>query len=222
MIVYRVEISAITASFRHPTIITVYHPSLCVPPISTIIGILGSATGKWINPKDYSFGYVFQGKHKFVDLETTYPTSGHLNSKKLMEVGMWFIKREIFFEPKLYLYLKDKSLAKQFKTPHYPLLLGRSSDLAMVTKIKEIQLEKSNNCSLYGTSIPYQSGEKLIAGYLQALPTAFENTFPRKPIDVKPYFLIDEPCPVDGEYYCDPELPDILGLKNKIGIYFYD
>ena len=223
MIAYRIEVIAPTASFRHPTLVSSYQPTLPVPPVSTILGIFSSVTGKWVEPKDYVFGYVFHRRQFYVDLETIYKTEGILSRNNTMKVEPDIVRREIFFEPILFIYVKDNSLVRAFKTPHYPLLLGRSSDLATVKSISQVTLSLSDESCLYGTAIPFERGSKMVPGRLQALPTYFENTLPRKPKEVKPYLLIYEPQKTDGKHLCDPELSMRLGFKNQqIGVYFYE
>ncbi|PID31198.1 MAG: type I-B CRISPR-associated protein Cas5 [Candidatus Cloacimonadota bacterium] len=218
---YRVKITSPTASFRHPTILTGFQPTLSVPPISTIYGLLSAVTGKYRTPEMQKVGYIFHGKDRFIDLETTYKSDGKLSRKKTMTVTPDIVKREIFFEPELYLYLNEEELAKMFKTPYFPILLGRSSDLAFA-EIKKVTLEKKDDCVLYGTTIPYKKVNKLITGQLQALPKYFTDTQPRIPQEVQPFFLISKPVKIEGSYYCDPELASILNIDKNIGIYFHE
>ena len=42
MRIYRIEITSWTASFRYPNIISGYQPTLCVPPLSTVLGLINA------------------------------------------------------------------------------------------------------------------------------------------------------------------------------------
>ena len=66
---YRILISSWTSSFRYPNIISGYQPTLHVPPISTVLGILNACAGKYIRHKHLSLGYYFEYGAEAVDLE---------------------------------------------------------------------------------------------------------------------------------------------------------
>lgn len=218
---FRIEITAETASFRHPTVVTAYQPTLPLPPISTIYGIISAVTGSWVEPGQFKLAYVFHGKSKFYDLETTYKTEGKY-SKGIMKVEPDIIHREIYFKPRLFIYLRDEELFLNFKKPHYPILLGRSGDLACVNNRDEVELIECSDCSLYGTAIPYEPGSRPLPGLLQSLPVYFKNTYPRTPERIQPYLLINEPSQYFEKSYHDPNLHKLLGIKEKIGLFFHE
>ena len=70
MKVYRIKISSWTSSFRYPNIISGFQPTLLVPPISTVLGILNACAGKYIIHNELLLGYYFEYGGKSVDLET--------------------------------------------------------------------------------------------------------------------------------------------------------
>ena len=72
MEVYRIKISSWTASFRYPNLISGYQPTLDVPPISTVLGLINAASGKYIEHSDLAIGYYFEYGAKAIDLETIY------------------------------------------------------------------------------------------------------------------------------------------------------
>ena len=94
-------------------------------------------------------GFVFDYDAKAVDLETIYELKGLKGNKSNVA------KREFLFNPSLYLYTDDLEFKKYFKNPAYPILLGRSSDLAIISEIKEIEMEKKNNVKLGKTILPF-------------------------------------------------------------------
>ncbi|GAB6161963.1 type I-B CRISPR-associated protein Cas5b [Desulfothermus naphthae] len=186
MKVYRVNISSWTASFRYPNLITNYQPTLPVPPLSTIIGLISAAKGSYFIPEVEKIGYVFLYKTKATDLETIY----QIKYGKLREIKSNVIKREILFDTELFLYTDSRYIVDWLKKPKFPVLIGRSSDLASVNEIVELEVvEKNILDKLKGTIVPLKYG--LIPGIIQALPKYFSNTIPRRNIGTEPYTVLD-------------------------------
>lgn len=217
MKVARIQIIGWTASFRYPTFVSGFQPSLPVPPLSTIYGLLSAAKGELVTPNETSVGFVFQSKGKAVDLETIYELQD-----TALQAKSNVVKREILFEPELYLYLTDLDFADYFRQPVYPLLLGRSTELVMAKKIEIIELNKKENVRFGGTSFPFNPNYK-ISGKLQALPTHFSDEMPRQALGTQPFCLVEtdfsgkslnlRPQIFQNEIYYDSEL--------DWGIYFY-
>ncbi len=193
----RVLIEGWVTSFRYPAFISGFQPTLPVPPLSTIYGLISAAKGELVTPDDLSVGYVFNHQGKAVDLETIYELSG-LKGKSNV------IKREFLVNPKIYLYLTDLEYLDYFKRPHYPLLLGRSTDLVTIREIKEIDLEKRSNIKLGKTILPF--GTNGAFGTIQALPTHFSDTIPRSAMGTKPFILMNQFFDYSEECYFDEEM----------------
>ena len=194
----RILIEGWTASFRYPAFISGFQPTLPVPPLSTIYGLLSAAKGELVTPDETNVGFVFDYDAKAVDLETIYELKGLKGNKSNVA------KREFLFNPSLYLYTDDLEFKKYFKNPAYPILLGRSSDLAIISEIKEIEMEKQNNVKLGKTILPF--GIEGAFGIIQALPTHFSDSIPRKAIGTKPYLLMNQFFDYSGDCYFDSEL----------------
>lgn len=194
----RILIEGWTASFRYPAFISGFQPTLPVPPLSTIYGLLSAAKGELVTPDETNVGFVFDYDAKAVDLETIYELKGLKGNKSNVA------KREFLFNPSLYLYTDDLEFKKYFKNPAYPILLGRSSDLAIISEIKEIEMEKKNNVKLGKTILPF--GIEGAFGIIQALPTHFSDSIPRKAIGTKPYLLMNQFFDYSGDCYFDSEL----------------
>lgn len=194
----RVLIEGWTASFRYPTFISGFQPTLPVPPLSTIYGLLSAVKGELVTPEDTNVGFIFESEAKSVDLETIYELKGLKGNKSNVA------KREFLFNPKLYLYLDNLKFKKFFEKPVYPVLLGRSSDLAFIKEIKEVNIEKKTNINLGKTILPF--GTDGAFGVIQALPTHFSDEIPRKSIGTKPYILMDQFYDYPDECYYDNEL----------------
>ena len=203
----RIIIEGWTASFRYPTFISGFQPTLPVPPLSTIYGLLSAVKGEFVTPKDVNVGFVFDSEAKNVDLEFIYEIKGLKGNKSNV------VKREFLFNPKLYLYLDNLEFKKFFERPHYPLLLGRSSDLAYVSEIKEIDMGKKSDINLGKTILPF--GTEGAFGVIQALPTHFSEDIPRKAIGTKPYILMNQLYKYSGECFFDEELNWGIWMHNE-------
>lgn len=193
----RVSIEGWTASFRYPAFISGFQPTLPVPPLSTIYGLLSAVKGEIVTPQDTRVGFVFESEAKAVDLETIYELKGLTGNKSNI------IKREFLFNPKLFLYLDNLEFKEFFEKPTYPVLLGRSSDLAYIHEINEIDLEMRKNVNLGKTILPFGIGGAF--GVIQALPTHFSNEIPRKALGTKPYILMNQFYKYSKECYYDKE-----------------
>ena len=196
---YRVKIRGWTASFRYPIFVYGYQPTLPIPPYSTVYGLISAACGKIITPKDIDVKYVFKSEEaRGEDLETIYEWEvGKITKSNV-------IKREFLFNPELYLYIEEKEIANCFRKPHYPLLLGRSTELAFVEEIKEINLVQKENFIVGGVILPFPPLWAL-NGYIQALPTYFSENFPREPLGTRAWFLVKDFQKYKGKGWVDEE-----------------
>ena len=228
MKVIRVHITGWVSSFRNPLFISGFQPTLPLPPLSTLYGLLTAATGDWVTPYDVTIGFVFQNSGKGIDLETVYEFERTLspNSKinkqqsGLGSSGVFYsmrmnpnIKtREFLAEPNLYLYTPDLWLREVFEKPEYTLLLGRSTDLATVKSINEIELEKRREVSYCDTLIPFPDSQ--IHGKILSLPTHFTADIPRRPCGTRAYHLVTERIK-----YCGDVLHD---TDKNWGVYLHE
>lgn len=193
MNVHRVKLSSWTASFRYPNLISGYQPTLDVPPISTVLGLLNAAAGKYIEHKKLSLGYYFDYEAKTTDLETIYQIELKEDKKGIYPANNAksnVIKREFLYNCRLYLYLTDNTIVDFLRKPHYSLVLGRSGDLVTVDEIVSDLVLKVNNQprNIKGQVIPLEGN--YLPGEIQALPKYFTNTIPRKNLGTEPYSVV--------------------------------
>lgn len=188
MRVYRIKISSWTSSFRYPNIMSGFQPTMDVPPISTVLGIINSCAGEYQRFSNIELGYYFEYEAKSVDLETIYMVEVNKNAPT-NKVKSNVIKREFLYGCKLYIYLTDEKIVNFFRNPVYQVLLGRSSDLATIEEIKTLNLPEIENASkIKGQMMPVSVG--LFPGNMQALPIYFTDTIPRRNIDTQPFSVI--------------------------------
>lgn len=185
MQVARIYIRGWTASFRYPAFISGFQPTLAVPPLSTIYGLLSAAKGELVTPTDTKVGYVFLSQGRAVDLETIY----ELHDTPL-RANTNVVKREFLFNPQLFLYIEDTEFVEHFRDPHYPLLLGRSTELAMVVKSILCELIEKENVKVGGSVFPFDFKSGL-SGTIQALPTHFTDETPRRAMGTKSFYVIE-------------------------------
>lgn len=197
---FRIKINSWTSSFRYPNLMSAFQPTLEVPPVSTVMGLVNAATGFYVCQKEIQIGYYFKYKCKAVDLETIYQISIHKTKKEKYPENVAIsnvIQREFLYDCQLFLYLTEDELVSCFRQPVYQLLLGRSGDLAGIESIKEVELQEVSNARFAGQVIPFNGN--YLPGQIQALPKYFSNTIPRKNVGTEPYSVISYNNPVNSQ-----------------------
>lgn len=217
MELYAIDIRSWTASFRYPNLISGIQPTLEVPPISTILGLINAAAGYYINHRKLSIGYYFEYQGKEMDLETIYmidTDKGKPNNVAKSNV----IKREFLFENFLRIYTTDEAVVNYLKFPVYPLVLGRMNDLASVDIVgihkRDLQ-EIENAAKIRGQIIPFINNH--LPGVIQALPKYFSNTIPRQNIGTESYSILNHHSKVKSSLKA---YRDVIG-KNEVDIYMH-
>lgn len=180
------KITGIMASFRDPKFVSGVQPTLEVPPPSTVLGLMSSACGKILSPNDVEFGYVFLYKDKGKDVELIY----ELTLKTKYSAKSNVVIREFLTFPELYIYITDLGFEKYFRFPMFPLLLGRTQELARVEEVKRVELKQTKPVRFGHTIVPFDF--KGVGGVLIALPLYFEyNPFePRIGQRIQPFILV--------------------------------
>lgn len=194
---FRIKINSWTSSFRYPNLISGFQPTLEVPPVSTVMGLINAASGKYLENRQIEMGYYFEFKIKSIDLETIYQIKANDKNYPDNTVKSNVIQREFLYNCQLFLYLTDEELVSYFRQPAYQLLLGRSGDLAGIVNIKETVLQEVSEARLAGQVIPFNGN--YLPGQIQALPKYFSNTIPRKNMGTEPYSVISYHNPVNSQ-----------------------
>lgn len=216
MQVHVVDISSWTASFRYPNLISGVQPTLDVPPVSTVLGLINAAAGQYLHHQKLELGYYFQFEAKAFDLETIYQIDSN-NGRATNNAKSNIIRREFLYNARLKIYLTDKNLANFFRQPYYPLVLGRMNDLATVDRITTVDLpDVAYSSHIAGQVIPFR--ENHLAGQIQALPKYFTDTFPRQNVGTEPYSVISYLTPVKGNL---PAIRDEKVGKEGVDIYLH-
>jgi CRISPR-associated protein Cas5t len=218
MEVYKIDIESWTASFRYPNLISGMQPTLEVPPLSTVLGLINAAAGKYLKHSRITIGYYFEYESEGEDLETIYQISSN-DGKPTNIAKSNIIYRKFLYNNFLRIYTPDEVIKNYLVQPHFQLLLGRMNDLASVTNISEkIALEQNDYSSnIRGQIIPFKHH---LPGQIQALPKYFTDDFPRKNIGTEAYSIVG--CRFNK---IETELTtyrDILPNGSPVDIYFHD
>ena len=207
----RITLKTWTSSFRYPTFQSGYQPTLYVPPISTVLGLLSAAKGDIVSLEDVEYiGYIFINNGLGIDLEKTYM----LGEKQKADV----LKREILVDNILYLYLPNE-WETFFLKPKYQLLLGRSCDLVSIEEIKKVDLKQRQITPFSGVILPL---ELQVSGQIFTLPIEFkyENGL-RKIKKVKPFVIISF-SKKKRKYFQGNHPKVFFDEELDLGVYLYD
>lgn len=199
--VLRIDLEGTMTSFRYPHFLVGRQPSYPMPPPATIYGHVASALGEFPDRSAFRFAYSFACAGKGDDLETAH----------LVEVGsrrpdrtLGFVKnlegnanpvwREVLLFPRLTLYLDAPGhlddFARAFREPRFPVVLGRSQDLAAYRSVELVELEDAPAGYLEGTLLPWSWRLRTPAGVLATMPR-FIDPLDRRRVDWAPYLVLE-------------------------------
>lgn len=166
MQIVRVTIRAEITSFRHPFFVTGRQPTSDMPPPSTIYGHCASALGDWPNQSEFFFGIHFVYCSRGLDLEhqhiaealsprtfTHVPTPKG-NERATTSITVQPVSRDFLFGVTMTLYLSPE-IGHAFRRPVYPVVLGRSQDLAEIMSVEDITLERAARARVEHTLLPF-------------------------------------------------------------------
>lgn len=199
MHVARVKIIAAITSFRYPHFLVGRQVSFDMPPPSTIYGHIVSAVGDWIEPAPLRFAYTFSFISKGSDLEYQHIISRGPPDKLTREQSASFREwraqnplsvggsiqptlRDFLFQTELTLYLVPATLASAFSSPVFPVVLGRSQDLACVVSVEETELEMAAGAYFENTLLPFSWRGKTPFGTTVLMPRFISPPPDREPV----------------------------------------
>jgi CRISPR-associated protein Cas5t len=149
MIAVRVRAEGPVTSFRYPFFVQNVQPSLPLPPLATLYGHICSAAGRLLDPALLRIGYSFTCRGTFKDYEHLWFEGGEFKMNPFV--------RDLLFEPRLLLYVvypQIEWLAERFRSPYYPVVLGRSQDLMAYTAVDVVELVEAPAVYFEGTLLP--------------------------------------------------------------------
>jgi len=198
---FSVFLSAQTASFRDPGA-QLYHATLPMPPVSTIIGIAGSALGFAFDAawKYFKDNRISVGVIKRTQSEKE-PGQGldlwkYRKLKSGNNIESDIVKREFLFQVAYQLCYgaEEKSVINElyqaFNNPHWALTLGNSDDLAKIDKVSIVT-------ELEAAAPTIELKECLVIGdHTQDFLFVWED-IKNKPLNVKLNLPMTKSLPVD-------------------------
>jgi CRISPR-associated protein Cas5t len=187
MRVLKVTLEGITTSFRYPHFMIGVQPTFPMPPPATIYGHICSTLGEWFDPTGVAFAYHFTSQSGFEDMEHLHIVSGSggklqgTSLPKVLEGSIQPLKRQMLFAPRLVLYLNKPEWESTFRSPIYPVALGRSQDLATYTDVRVIELEERSAVHLEHTLLPFEMATRIGLGQVTLMPRYVDYAQNRRP-----------------------------------------
>lgn len=233
MRVLKIVLEGITTSFRYPHFMLSVQPTFPLPPPATIYGHLCSALGKWVEPEGIAFAYHFTAAGAGEDVEHIHVLSASTGKlpgtkhPKVQEGNVNPFTRQILLHPRLVLYLNRPEWAEAFLAPRYPVVLGRSQDLACYTSVEVVDLEQCADVYFEHTLLPYSMATQTTVGVVTLMPRWLDYWRNRQPTFAR-YVLLQQQV-ISGKllqfggtapvYWSDPAAPKAKGMS--LGLMFH-
>jgi len=176
----RVVLTAYTASFRVPSFVG-YQLTLPVPPLSTVYGLLSASVGRPVEPQEVAWlAYQCLYDAKATDLEAIVTVDRPKPGDAALVTGRNILQREFLVFPRLVLYLPPE-WGEAFRRPRYPLLLGRTQDVAGVETLTTATLVPVAAGPVQGVLLPLEVVlQNSAPAWLHNLPLAFSQEAQRR------------------------------------------
>lgn len=187
MRVLKVVAEGVTTSFRYPHFMQQIHPTFPMPPPATIYGHICSVLGEWFDPAGVRFAYHFIHQGRATDLEhiiVLSSSTGRLPGTqipKVLEGNVNPFERELFFRPKLTLYINRPEWEAAFRSPRYAVVLGRSQDLFTYTQVTTVELIQAERAYFEHTLTPHAMALQFGRGIALTMPRWLEPERNRAP-----------------------------------------
>ena len=236
MKVLKVVAEGVTTSFRYPHFMFQIHPSYDMPPPATIYGHICSALGEWFDPTGVRFAYTFTAEGRTTDVEHIIllaPATGKLKGTKIpkvLEGNVNPFQRDLFFRPRLVLYINRPEWIDAFRSPRYAVVLGRSQDLFTYTSVEIIELEQAERAYFEHTLLPHEMALQIGRGITVTMPRFLNYrrnrtpTWERYVIHNRGRIILPDEASLRfshiqyGPYWIDPTTPEVKGAHR--GLHF--
>jgi CRISPR-associated protein Cas5t len=204
-----VRFEGVTASFRHPLIISGTQLSTPVPAYSSILGMISACAGRVVKPDEARVGFEFHCRSHDPELERTVRWQVDKGGRlKRHSKGQGISQRQVYWSPRLDLYVTDPGLGAAFLRPVATPRFGRSQDIAWISFVREVDLEPVTRGAIGPTLLPYpQPG---LPGLIVRLPEWFENETAGVPRRPGPFGHYQAMLPTVGTLRFEIERDDLL------------
>lgn len=167
-----VRFCGLTASFRHPLIISGTQIATPMPGFSNILGMLSACAGRAVTPTEVRIGFEFRYESTATELErkdrlqmkggqlrplskANAPKDIRTRSNGAIEIipqGIGW--RQFYWMPQLDIYLSSCDLRSAIERPAATPRFGRSQDIAWIDDVAEITLEPRSRGAVGPTLLP--------------------------------------------------------------------
>jgi CRISPR-associated protein Cas5t len=203
MEVLRIEVEAPACSFRYPHFLVGRQLTFDMPPPATIYGHIASAIGDFPDARKLRFAYRFTSAGKVDDLETQHIV------KRGKPPEPQPVRRQFLFDAHLTLYLEAPELEPFFREPRFPVVLGRSQDLACYSAIEIVTLEAAEHGYYEHTILPADYRRRTGRGVTVLMPSYIAPPPMREP-EFRAFIVLAE------RIYSGPEIG--LGSRQMLTI----
>lgn len=159
-----VRLEGLTASFRHPLLISGTQASLPVPAYTNVLGMISACAGRSVSPQEVRVGFEYRHCGQAFDLQTTRRWTLKGGQLRQHRKGPGLLRRQFHVRPRLDLYVVPGEMRTVFDSPVATPRFGRSEDVAWIVFARPISL------------IPVQRGA--IGATLVARGTVFTQGLP--------------------------------------------
>ena len=174
-----VRLEGLTSSFRHLLTISGTQVSTPVPSYSNLLGMISACAGRIVKPAETRIGFEFHCRSHDLELERKdrlaikgnklqpfrekrAPKDYRLHIKIgpegfsgfLEEIHQGIGSREVYWYPKLDLYVTNLDLKSAFENPATTPSFGRSQDIAWIVFVRRVELHPVKEGDLGPTLIP--------------------------------------------------------------------
>lgn len=233
----KVTAEGITTSFRYPHFMQGVQPTYEMPPPATLYGHVCSVLGEWFDPRGVRFAVHFSYQARVEEVEHVHlltPATGRLPGSawpKVAEGQVNPFRRSVLFRPRLVLYLNRPEWAGCFRSPRYPVALGRSQDLFTYVAVEVVRLEETERVYFEHTLAPYALARRTGRGTAVLMPRFLDYRRRRRPsfdryVILRRRVRADRPeefLRLEGEeplrFWADPTAPSVDG--NPLGLFFH-
>lgn len=211
-----VRLEGLTASFRHPLVISGTQLSTPMPAYSNILGMISACSGRVVGPRETKIGFEFHCQSHSLELERTVrwqlDKQGRL---KPHSKGQGINYRQVYWAPCLDLYVTNLDFGPAFERPTATPCFGRSQDIAWIKWVRDVDLIPVSRGCLGPTLIPYpQQG---VPGLIVRLPEWFDNTAVGRPRRPGPFGHYQAMLPTVGEIRFEVERDDLFHPSKSVG-----
>lgn len=234
MHVLKIELDAVTTSFRHPHFLVGRQPSYPMPPPATIYGHIAGTLGNFPDPSELRFAYSFSYIGRMDDIENIYvidlagsvprDTRARWPHSVNVIATMNPVVRELLFQPHLTLYVDAprilEELYQAFRSPKYMVVLGRSQDLASYRSVELIDTEEADAGYVEGTLLPYSERDRFRNAVTMMMPR-FIRPDNRQQVLWSPYLMLERwervaARSASERFHVDPNSPTRMGELRRI------